>query len=34
MVFVADGKVIASGSPPSILNSSLAPRIAAAVSNS
>ncbi|MBM6580085.1 ATP-binding cassette domain-containing protein [Microvirga sp. BT689] len=34
MVFVADGKVIASGSPSSILNSSLAPRIAAAVSNS
>jgi thiamine transport system ATP-binding protein len=34
MVFVADGKVIASGSPPSILNSSLAPRIAAAASNS
>jgi thiamine transport system ATP-binding protein len=34
MVFVVDGKVIASGSPSSILNSSLAPRIAAAVSNS
>lgn len=34
MAFVADGKVVASGPPSSILNSSLAPRIAAAVSNS
>jgi thiamine transport system ATP-binding protein len=34
MIFVADGRVVASGSPSSILNSSLAPRIAAAVSNS
>jgi thiamine transport system ATP-binding protein len=34
MIFVADGRVVASGSPSSILNSSLAPRIASAVSNS
>jgi thiamine transport system ATP-binding protein len=34
MAFVADGKVVASGPPAAILNSSLAPRIAAAVSNS
>ncbi len=34
MAFVADGRVIASGPPAAILNSSLAPRIAAAVSNS
>jgi thiamine transport system ATP-binding protein len=34
MAFVADGKVVASGRPADILNSALAPRIAAAVSNS
>ena len=34
MVFVADGKVVASGQPADILNSALAPRIAAAVSDS
>jgi thiamine transport system ATP-binding protein len=34
MAFVADGKVVASGRPAEILNSALAPRIAAAVSNS
>ncbi|MFC1460747.1 ATP-binding cassette domain-containing protein [Microvirga arabica] len=34
MAFVADGKVVASGQPAEILNSALAPRIAAAVSNS
>jgi thiamine transport system ATP-binding protein len=34
MAFVADGKVVASGRPADILNSTLAPRIAAAVSNS
>ena len=34
MAFVADGRVVASGPPAAILNSSLAPRIAAAVSNS
>jgi thiamine transport system ATP-binding protein len=34
MAFVADGKVVASGQPADILNSALAPRIAAAVSNS
>jgi thiamine transport system ATP-binding protein len=34
MAFVADGKVVASGRPDDILNSALAPRIAAAVSNS
>ena len=34
MVFVADGKVLASGQPADILNSALAPRIAAAVSDS
>ncbi|MBL0405796.1 ATP-binding cassette domain-containing protein [Microvirga aerilata] len=34
MVFVADGKVVASGPPAAVLNSSLAPRIAAAVSDS
>ncbi|MGF9761216.1 ATP-binding cassette domain-containing protein [Microvirga sp. 0TCS3.31] len=34
MAFVADGKVLASGRPADILNSALAPRIAAAVSNS
>ena len=34
MAFVADGGVVASGPPAAILNSSLAPRIAAAVSNS
>jgi thiamine transport system ATP-binding protein len=34
MVFVADGRVVASGTPSSILNSALAPRIAAAVSDS
>lgn len=34
MVFVADGRVIASGTPSSILDSALAPRIAAAVSDS
>ncbi|MBF9195949.1 ATP-binding cassette domain-containing protein [Microvirga terrestris] len=34
MAFVADGKVVASGRPTEILNSALAPRIAAAVSNS
>ncbi|WP_445500893.1 thiamine ABC transporter ATP-binding protein [Microvirga sp. G4-2] len=33
MVFVADGRVIASDSPSAILHGSLAPRIAAAVSN-
>jgi thiamine transport system ATP-binding protein len=34
MAFVADGKVIASGRPAEVLNSALAPRIAAAVSDS
>lgn len=34
MVFVANGRVVASGTPSSILNSALAPRIAAAVSDS
>ncbi|MBJ6124008.1 ATP-binding cassette domain-containing protein [Microvirga splendida] len=34
MAFVADGRVVASGPPATILNSALAPRIAAAVSNS
>jgi thiamine transport system ATP-binding protein len=34
MAFVADGKVVASGRPAEILNSALAPRIAAAVSDS
>ncbi len=34
MVFVTDGRVEASGTPASILDSALAPRIAAAVSNS
>jgi thiamine transport system ATP-binding protein len=34
MAFVADGKVVASGRPADILNSALAPRIAAAVSDS
>jgi thiamine transport system ATP-binding protein len=34
MVFVADGKVIASGRPADILKGALAPRIAAAVSDS
>ncbi|MET0529638.1 MAG: ATP-binding cassette domain-containing protein [Microvirga sp.] len=34
MVFVADGRVVASGTPSSILSSALAPRIAAAVSDS
>jgi thiamine transport system ATP-binding protein len=34
MVFVADGRVEASGTPASILDSALAPRIAAAVSDS
>ncbi len=34
MAFVADGRVVASGLPADILNSALAPRIAAAVSNS
>jgi thiamine transport system ATP-binding protein len=34
MAFVADGRVVASGRPADILNSALAPRIAAAVSNS
>jgi thiamine transport system ATP-binding protein len=34
MAFVADGRVVASGSPSTILNSALAPRIAAAVSDS
>jgi thiamine transport system ATP-binding protein len=34
MAFVADGRVVASGPPMSILNSPLAPRIAAAVSDS
>jgi thiamine transport system ATP-binding protein len=34
MAFVADGRVVASGQPADILNSALAPRIAAAVSNS
>jgi thiamine transport system ATP-binding protein len=34
MVFVADGKVVASGRPADILNSARAPRIAAAVSDS
>ncbi|MBD2745619.1 ATP-binding cassette domain-containing protein [Microvirga sp. BT688] len=34
MTFVADGKVVASGRPAEILNSTLAPRIAAAISNS
>ncbi len=34
MVFVADGRVVASGAPSSILDSALAPRIAAAVSDS
>jgi thiamine transport system ATP-binding protein len=34
MAFVADGKVVASGQPADILNSALAPRIAAAVSDS
>ncbi|KLK94196.1 thiamine ABC transporter ATP-binding protein [Microvirga vignae] len=33
MVFVADGRVIASGKPSAILHGSLAPRIAAAVSD-
>ncbi len=34
MAFVADGRVVASGRPADILSSALAPRIAAAVSNS
>ena len=34
MAFVADGRVVASGPPGTILNSALAPRIAAAVSDS
>jgi thiamine transport system ATP-binding protein len=34
MAFVADGKVVASGPPSTILSSTLAPRIAAAVSDS
>jgi thiamine transport system ATP-binding protein len=34
MAFVADGRVVASGHPGTILNSALAPRIAAAVSDS
>ncbi|MBB3017221.1 thiamine transport system ATP-binding protein [Microvirga lupini] len=34
MAFVADGRVVASGRPADILNSALAPRIAAAVSDS
>lgn len=34
MAFVADGRVVASGRPAEILNSALAPRIAAAVSDS
>lgn len=34
MAFVADGRVVASGRPADILNSVLAPRIAAAVSDS
>jgi thiamine transport system ATP-binding protein len=34
MAFVADGKVVASGPPADILSSALAPRIAAAVSDS
>ena len=34
MAFVADGRVVASGPPADILSSSLAPRIAAAVSDS
>jgi thiamine transport system ATP-binding protein len=34
MAFVADGRVVASGPPSGILNSALAPRIAAAVSDS
>lgn len=34
MVFVADGRIVASGTPSSILNSALAPRIAAAISDS
>lgn len=34
MAFIADGKVVASGRPADILNSALAPRIAAAVSDS
>lgn len=34
MAFVADGRVVASGLPADILNGALAPRIAAAVSNS
>ena len=34
MAFVADGRVVASGPPAAVLNSSLAPRIAAAVSDS
>ncbi|UVF20216.1 ATP-binding cassette domain-containing protein [Microvirga terrae] len=34
MAFVADGRVVASGPPAEILGSALAPRIAAAVSNS
>ena len=34
MAFVADGKIVASGPPADILSSALAPRIAAAVSDS
>jgi thiamine transport system ATP-binding protein len=34
MAFVADGRVVASGTPEAILDSPLAPRIAAAVSDS
>jgi thiamine transport system ATP-binding protein len=34
MAFVASGRVVASGRPADILNSTLAPRIAAAVSDS
>ncbi|EIM24999.1 thiamine ABC transporter ATP-binding protein [Microvirga lotononidis] len=34
MAFVADGRVVSSGKPADILTSALAPRIAAAVSNS
>jgi thiamine transport system ATP-binding protein len=34
MAFIADGKVVASGPPSAILSSTLAPRIAAAISDS
>jgi thiamine transport system ATP-binding protein len=34
MAFVAGGRVVASGRPADVLNSGLAPRIAAAVSDS